>query len=281
MLKGQIININSNRYKVLANKKEYICTARGKFRNDKITPLVGDYVEFDENYLQMKTILPRKNFLNRPMVANVDIALIVTSVKEPNLDLNLLDKLLLVIYLNNIKPVVCFTKIDLLNRKENENFSKIRAYYSKYYDVIDNTELQKFEKIAHGKTTILCGQTGAGKSTFINKIDPRLKLDTNEISKALGRGVHTTRMVSLYDEGGYFICDSPGFSSISLESFTKEDIRNGFIEFSDYNCKYRDCNHINTEGCQVENNEKILLSRYENYVNFIKELNESSSKLFK
>ena len=114
MLEGQIININSNQYKVLCNDKEFICSARGKFRNDKITPMVGDYVLIDKQNNQIIKILPRKNFLLRPNVANVDIALIITSVKKPNLDLYLLDKLLTIIVFNKIKPIICFTKIDLL-----------------------------------------------------------------------------------------------------------------------------------------------------------------------
>ena len=105
MLKGIIVNINSNRFKVLANDKEYICSARGKFRNDKIIPLVGDNVLFNEKTLQIEKILERKNYLLRPMIANVDIAVVITSTKEPDLDLNLLDKLLTVIHKNKIKPL--------------------------------------------------------------------------------------------------------------------------------------------------------------------------------
>ena len=125
MLNGIIVNINSNRFKVLANDKEYICSARGKFRNDKITPLVGDNVLFNENTLQIEKILERKNFLLRPMIANVDIAVVITSTKEPDLDLNLLDKLLTVIHKNKIKPLICFTKTDLLNEEEKNNRYKV------------------------------------------------------------------------------------------------------------------------------------------------------------
>ena len=181
MLNGIIVNINSNRFKVLANDKEYICSARGKFRNDKIIPLVGDNVLFNENTLQIEKILERKNFLLRPMIANVDIAVVITSTKEPDLDLNLLDKLLTVIHKNKIKPLICFTKTDLLNEEEKKNYLNIRKYYEKYYDVLDNTETTKFKKIIQNKIVVLCGQTGAGKSTFINKIDNKLNLETNEI----------------------------------------------------------------------------------------------------
>ena len=131
------------------------------------------------------------------------------------------------------------------------------------------------------KIVVLCGQTGAGKSTFINKIDNKLNLETNEISKVLGRGKHTTRMVSLYKEDGFFISDTPGFSNLSLENISFEDLNNAFVEFSNFKCKYNDCNHINTQGCNIENNKEILPSRYENYKFFLKEIYENRSKLFK
>ena len=281
MLEGQIININSNQYKVLCNDKEFICSARGKFRNDKITPMVGDYVLIDKQNNQIIKILPRKNFLLRPNVANVDIALIITSVKKPNLDLYLLDKLLTIIVFNKIKPIICFTKIDLLNDKELINFKKIRNYYEKIYDVIDNNQIEIFKQKVKNNIVVLCGQTGAGKSTLINKIDPSLSLQTNEISHSLGRGIHTTRMTTLYKEDGFYICDTPGFSSLDLVNIELEDLKQSFLEFNNYDCKFKDCNHINTFGCQIENNENILKSRYENYTLFLKEINENRSKLFK
>lgn len=281
MLEGQIININSNRYKVLSNDKEFICSARGKFRNAKITPMVGDYVQIDSNNKQIINILPRKNFLLRPNVANVDIALIITSVKKPDLDLYLLDKLLTIVSFNKIKPIICFTKIDLLNNEELINFKKMRNYYEKIYDVIDNNQIDLFKSKAQDKIVVLCGQTGSGKSTFINKIDASLNLKTNEISVSLGRGVHTTRMTSLYKEDNFYICDTPGFSSLDLTNMSIDDLKYSFLEFNNYNCKFNDCNHINTLGCQIENNDNILNSRYENYKLFLKEINENRSKLFK
>lgn len=281
MLEGQIININSNRYKVLCNDKEFICSARGKFRNDKVTPMVGDYVLIDKQNNQIIKILPRKNFLLRPNVANVDIALIITSVKKPNLDLYLLDKLLTLVTFNKIKPIICFTKIDLLNDEQLINFKKIRNYYEKLYDVIDNNQIEIFKQKVQNKIVVLCGQTGSGKSTFINKIDPSLNLKTNEISSSLGRGIHTTRMTTLYKEDSFYICDTPGFSSLDLVNIELEKLKKSFLEFNNYNCKFKDCNHINTFGCQIENNDNILKSRYENYTLFLKEINENRSKLFK
>lgn len=284
MLKGRIKNINSTKYVVDVNDKDYNCVLRGIFRKEKITPLVGDYVEINEKDLQITKIFPRKNFLNRPNIANVDIALIITSVKKPDLDLVLLDKLLVHVNANNIKPLICFTKTDLLDDDELKQFKKILKYYKSIgYDAILNENVLKFKMLVHDKVVVTCGQTGAGKSTFINRIDESLHLETKPISDSLNRGVHTTRYVSLYKIENFYIADTPGFSSLELTSLTSEQIRDGFIEFKKYGCKYKDCSHIDTDGCDVVDyvGNKILQSRYNNYKKFIKEHNESSSKLFK
>lgn len=284
MLKGKIININSSKYVVDIDGQTYDAVLRGIFRKEGITPLVGDIVDFDEKKNQIVKIYERKNFLNRPNIANVDIALIITSTKRPNLDLTLLDKLLVNVEASDIKPLIVFTKTDLLNDKEYKKFLKIKDYYESIgYKTILNTEIDKFKKLVSGKILVCTGQTGAGKSTFINKLSSILNLETKEISDALGRGVHTTRYVSLYHIDDYFIADTPGFSALDLVNLEEENIRFGFIEFENYECKYRDCNHINTDGCKVspEVGKTILESRYDNYVKFIKEQNESSSKLFK
>lgn len=284
MLKGRIKNINSTKYVVDVNDKDYDCVLRGIFRKEKVTPLVGDYVEINEKDLQITKIFPRKNFLNRPNIANVDIALIITSVKKPDLDLVLLDKLLVHVTANNIKPLICFTKTDLLDDEELKQFKKIMKYYKSIgYDAILNENVLKFKMLVHDKVVVTCGQTGAGKSTFINRIDESLHLETKPISDSLNRGVHTTRYVSLYKIENFYIADTPGFSSLELTSLTSEQIRDGFIEFNKYGCKYKDCSHIDTDGCDVVDyvGNKILQSRYNNYKKFIKEHNESSGKLFK
>ncbi|NLA33608.1 MAG: GTPase RsgA, partial [Tenericutes bacterium] len=130
-MKGQIVKIISNNFTVNSRNKRYECKCRGKFRNDKITPLVGDYVIFDQDKQLIIQILPRKNELIRPMVANIDQGIIVTSVKKPNLSLDLLDKLIVIMEYNKITPIICFTKLDLLTKKEKEQLKKISQYYQK------------------------------------------------------------------------------------------------------------------------------------------------------
>jgi ribosome biogenesis GTPase len=268
-MEGKIIKIISNSFTVLSDK-EYICTARGKFRKLGITPLVGDNVIFDPKENIILEINKRKNELIRPPVANIDQAIIVCSVKEPEIDLYLLDKLLCIIEFNNIKPIICFTKIDLL--EDNKEYLKIKKYYSSIgYQVYENKD-KLIKEIFKDKITVIAGQSGAGKSTLLNILDSNLKLKTNEISKALGRGKHTTRHVELINIYGGMCADTPGFSSLSLKNINKNDIKYNFIEFDLYNdlCAYRDCNHDLESDCEVKRQvgKNILKSRYDNYIKF-------------
>ncbi len=282
-MQGLITNINSTKYIVKIKDGFVDAIVKGIFRKEKMSPLVGDIVDLDEEN-RISKIYERKNFLTRPNIANVDIALIVTSVKKPDLDLVLLDKLLIHVICNHVMPVICFSKIDLLDKDEIANYKKIKKYYESLgFKVLDNTDIANFKKIAKDKIVVCCGQTGAGKSTFINKIDKNLNLETNPISESLNRGVHTTRYVSLYEIGSFMLADTPGFSALDITNFSKEEVRDAFPEFKDSNCKYKDCMHINTDGCLVQEKvgKDILPSRYDNYQRFIKEINESSSKLFK
>ena len=271
-MQGRIIKLISNDYTVLSDK-EYICKSRGLFRNKNIKPLVGDLVEFDEKNNYILNVLERKTCLTRPPVANIDQAIIVTNVK-PSFDTNLLDKLLCIIEYNNIEPIICFTKLDLLNESELENINNYITYYKKIgYKVYKNTEIDKIKKIFKDKITVLTGQTGAGKSTLINKLDPNFNLETDEISIKLGRGKHTTRHVELLKLFDGYVADTPGFSCVSFDEMTKEDIRDNFIEFNDYKdkCKFRDCMHKNEQICEVKKqvlDNNILKSRYDNYINF-------------
>ena len=281
---GRITKQISNQYTVKTKSQEYICTARGKFKNEGLSPVVGDMVEFDPDDLRINDIKPRINLLSRPTVANIDYALIVTSLKKPDLSYTLLDKLITLVIANNIKPIIILTKIDLLNNKELKEYKPAFIYYeSLNIPVIPNTKLKKLKKILKGKTVVLTGQTGAGKSSILNKLDKNLNIETKPISDALNRGVHTTRHTEIYEINNIFFVDTPGFSALDLK-LTKEELIKTFKEFGKYTCLYQDCTHNNESGCKVKEalaKGLILPSRYINYIRFLKEINESSSKLYK
>ena len=271
---GKIIKQVSNDYTVKSDKL-YICKPRGKFRNLHVTPLVGDNVEFDPENNYILDILERKNELERPSISNIDQAVIVTSVKIPDFSSNLLDKLLCIIEYNNIKPIICFTKLDLLNNEELNDIRKIEDYYRSIgYPVYENTDTD-LKDIFKDKITVFAGQSGAGKSSLLNRLDSNLNLETGEVSIALGRGKHTTRHTELIELLGGMIADTPGFSAIDFNGMTKADIRDNFIEFNKYrdNCLYKDCMHVKEIDCKVKEliGKEILESRYENYLKFIGE----------
>ena len=273
-MEGLIIKVLSNDYTVLYENNLYVCKATGKFRTQNITPLVGDYVEFDLKNKYITKIKTRKNSLLRPPIANIDQALIVASTKEPDFSTNLLDKLITIIQFNNIKPVIILSKLDLLNSKEIEEIEEIIKYYrSLGYKVLKNTDIVEINKIINNKISVLTGQTGSGKSSLLNRISPSLNLKTDIISKALGRGKHTTRHVELMNISGGLIADTPGFSSLSLDEMTKENIRDSFLEFDKYKefCEYRDCMHLKETKCGIKDNPNILKSRYDNYKKFLGE----------
>lgn len=272
-MRGQIVKILSNLYFVNSNDKIYQCHSRGRFRNDKITPVVGDYVIFDakENYIL--EIEKRKNYLVRPLVSNLDQGIIVTSVKHPDFSSNLLDKLITVMEHNSITPILCFSKWDLLTPDETKEMEKIVSYYNSIgYITLKNTELTKLKALLSNKTSVFTGQTGAGKSTLMNSLDSTIHLLTGEISESLGRGKHTTRHVELIEMYNGKVLDTPGFSSLDFKDLSKEEIRDTFIEFNNYPCKYKDCMHTNESECEVKknvSNGNILQSRYENYIKFL------------
>lgn len=274
-MEGFIIKNISNDYVVKNNKGIFSCKARGKFRNMKLTPLVGDYVTFNEDDLYILDIKKRKNELIRPSVANVDQAIIVSSVKKPDLDTNLLDKMLTIISFNNIEPIICFTKMDLLSKEERIEIEKYIDYYKGIgYKVVTNESKKNFEEILKNKITVLTGQSGAGKSSLLNLLDKNLDLKTDEISLALNRGKHTTRHTELYEVMNGFVVDTPGFSSLDFRGMTPLDIRDNMKEMFEHldSCKYRDCMHIKEDGCYVKelvNSKEILATRYDNYKYFI------------
>lgn len=271
---GIIVKLISNDYTVFSHQdnKCYVCKARGKFRNLAISPVVGDEVIFDHENKVILKILPRKNILVRPPVANVDQGVIIASLKQPNFDSNLLDKLLTIIEWNNITPIIIFTKIDLVDIAQ---YQKIIDYYQSIgYEVYLNTEISKIKAIFKNKVSVFAGQSGVGKSTLLNRLNEDLNIKTAEISLALNRGKHTTRHVELLNVGGGLVADTPGFSAIEFVDMAPRDIRDNFTEFNKYReaCKYRDCMHDKEDNCQVKKmvaSGKILKSRYDNYLNFI------------
>ena len=274
-MEGRIIKNISNDYVVKVDNELYTCKPRGKFRISNLTPLVGDIVEIDGNNNYIIDIKKRKNSLIRPSVSNIDKAIIVTSVK-PKLDTNLLDKLLILTMYNNIEPVICFTKLDLLNSDELVNINNIINYYDSIgYVTVKNTEIDKIKSILKNNLSVFVGQSGAGKSSLLNKLDSKLELKTNEISKALGRGKHTTRHVELFEVCDGLVVDTPGFSSLDLSSLSNMDIRDNMKEMFDNldKCKYRDCMHYKEDGCYVKsliNDNVIMKSRYDNYISFLR-----------
>lgn len=272
---GQIVKISSDLHFVSYENIIYPCKCRGIFRKEHITPVVGDYVLFSKDKLLIEEILERKNLFQRPKVSNIDQAILVTSLKLPDLSLNLLDKFIVLMEINKVVPIICITKSDLVDNKEMDNINKILDYYRSIgYTVVFNTEIDKIKSLLKNRTSVFTGQTGAGKSTLLNKLNPEWNLETGEVSDALGRGKHTTRVVELFEFLGGKVMDTPGFSSLEFSDYSKEDIRDAFIEFKMYPCPFKDCMHTKEKECLVKQkvlDNNILESRYLNYLNFIGE----------
>ena len=279
---AKIIKNISNDWTVEENNQLYVCKASRKLKDSNIVPLVGDMVEFDEENNYITKVLPRKNALIRPTVANIDQVLIIVSLVKPNLDLYLLDKLLLISEYNNLTPIICFTKIDLV--KDTTTIENIKKYYEKIgYTSLYNNQLDKLKTILKDKTTVLTGQSGAGKSTLVNKLDPNLDLKTNEISLSLNRGKHTTRHTQLYSVYSGYIVDTPGFSSIDTNQVNTLHIKENMIDIfkASTTCYFKDCAHIKEIKCNVKKEVEegnILESRYNNYLKFIEEGSDTNGK---
>lgn len=284
-MQGRIIKQISNQYTVAIKDKIFTCNARGKFKNMGLSPLVGDMVDINTDTRTIEKILPRKNELYRPTVANVDCALIVTSIKKPDLSLSLLDKLITIILAKNVKPIIVLTKLDLIDNQAKRILKPIINYYKSLdIPVLTNKNIFKLKRLLKNQVVVLTGQTGAGKSTLINKFDKSLNIETKPISDALNRGVHTTRHTEIYKIGHIYLVDTPGFSALDLKDISISDLKNTFKEFNNYSCAYKDCTHDAEKGCGVKialENGKILQTRYQNYLRFLKEVYESSSKLYK
>ncbi len=286
MAKGKIVKALSGFYYVQVGEEMYQCRGRGLFRKQKVTPLVGDYVEIDiqdhhEGYVTK--IEKRKNELIRPPIANIDQAFIVTSAVEPDFNALLLDRFLVLIESNDIHPIIIVTKMDLLDENMQEEMKQNKMLYEKLgYDVIlcSSKEKEQVEKVIpfiEGKTSVIAGQSGVGKSTFLNTLKPELNLETGKISESLGRGRHTTRHVELLALYGGFVADTPGFSSLEFTDLEAEELPNCFPEMVERRdeCKFRGCLHFKEPKCAVKlavENGEISSIRYNHYVQFLEEI---------
>ncbi len=288
-MKGKIVKGIAGFYYVhVVESGVYECKAKGIFRKEKIKPLVGDNVEIDVINESEKTgniteILPRKNELIRPAVANIDQALIVFAVTSPKPHLNLLDRFLIMMESKSIPVTLCFNKKDLADEKEWELLKEI--YEACGYPVIFTSaakeeNIDQVRKIMEGKTTALAGPSGVGKSSLINLLDPDANMETGEISRKIERGRHTTRHSELFSIGGEtYIMDTPGFGSLYVNDFEKEDLKDYFREFRPYegSCRFQGCSHIHEPGCEVKealSEGFIPKSRYENYLEMYRELEQ-------
>ncbi len=262
----------------------YQTRARGNFRKRKLTPLVGDDVTFQadnqtDGYIL--DILPRENELVRPPVANIDIAILIFSAVEPDFSTNLTDRFLVAIEKEDIRPVIGISKMDLATEEERKAIENYRdIYVNAGYEVfLTGSDVDKAAilDLIHGKTAVIAGQSGVGKSTFLNQLNPDLTLQTGEISTSLGRGRHTTRHVELLPIGDGFIADTPGFSSIEWDNLEPENLQFCFPEIEDRRsgCKFRGCLHENEPNCAVKTavlEDEIADFRYEHYLQILTEL---------
>ena len=266
----------------------YECKAKGVFRQKKMKPLVGDNVEIDIINEEEKTgnvveILPRKNALIRPAVANVDQALVIFAGTSPKPNLNLLDRFLLMMEQQEVPTLICFNKEDLASEAEIQELRD--AYETSGYPLFfvsarQQEGIEPLRAALEGKTTTVAGPSGVGKSTLINLLAPEVQMETGEISEKIQRGKHTTRhsQLILLNEQTY-IFDTPGFSSLAVDFFEKESLGTLFPEFVEYeqNCRFTGCSHIGEPVCGVKEalaEGKISQSRYNNYVQIYNELKD-------
>lgn len=281
MKKGRIIKLIGGIYTVMDEfNQRYDLKPRGIFRHHNIQLKVGDWVQFTDDVIE--EVIDRKNDLYRPMIANVDQVLLVNSARHPDFSFLLLDKFLTLIESNHIKPVIIITKTDLMDEDSLRVLKKKLSYYEQFYRVIyfssiTRENLDEIKEVTKDKVNVLAGQTGAGKSTILNTINPDLDITTNEISTALGRGKHTTRHVELIVFGDGFIADTPGFSSLEFKGLTSNDIKDYFVDFFalSHLCKFNQCTHLHEPKCEVIKRVKtgeILQERYDDYLHIFQEV---------
>jgi ribosome biogenesis GTPase len=272
----------------------YECKAIGIFRKDKMKPLVGDNVEIEvldesEKLGSLVRILPRKNQLIRPAAANVDQALVIFAVRQPDPNYVLLDRFLIAMEQKGIPAIICFNKQDLIEAGEAKKMYDIYAecgYQVLMTSAFNEEGITGVRNILEGKTTVVAGPSGVGKSSLTNLLQKEISMETGEISRKLKRGKHTTRHSQLITIGEQtYLMDTPGFSSLFVEGMEKEELRSYFPEFSQYEgkCRFQGCVHVNEPDCAVKaavENGLISRQRYDNYVSFYKELKEKEKRRY-
>lgn len=296
MKSGKIVKGIGGFYYVDADDVIYECKARGNFRQQRITPLIGDNVEISVNENdcaenRIEKIFERKNELVRPPLANLDQLFIISSVVDPKLNTLIIDKMVAIAEYKYIEPIIVITKTDLDDDyKEAENTYKSAGFKVIICDNTMGSGADEIRALLKGKISAFCGNTGVGKSSLLNNIFPELELATGETSKKLGRGRHTTRHCELFKADGGYIADTPGFSSLDIErceKIYKDDLPHCFREFAPYinDCKFNtNCSHINDKGCavcQAVADGKISQSRHASYVtmyNEVKDIKEWQKK---
>lgn len=258
----------------------YECKAKGIFRYKNIKPLVGDNVEMDildekEKKGNITDILERNNSLIRPAVANIDQAMVIFAVKSPVPNLNLLDRFLVMMETQNIKSVICFNKIDLVTDEETLKLKEIyekAGYKVIFASTVNSQGLSEVKNALKGKTTAFAGPSGVGKSSMLNALIPEAKMETGNISRKIERGKHTTRHSEIFNlEQDTYIMDTPGFSSVYAWALEKEELKNYFPEYAEFEagCRFKGCVHVNEPDCRIKQaveEELIAKSRYENYL---------------
>ncbi|MGP1569872.1 MAG: ribosome small subunit-dependent GTPase A [Eubacteriales bacterium] len=262
------------------------CKARGNLKNGKNKIKVGDVVELSEADRVISQVFPRKNNFIRPDVANVDSFLLVFSIKEPDLNLNLLDKFIVMSEETQTEAVICISKSDLASEYEIEKITKIydKLYQTICFNVDDTDKIAKIEELIAEKSVALTGPSGSGKSTLTNLLLGRAGMQIGSVSEKTGRGKHTTRHSQIFRlKNGAKLFDTPGFTAFETANMNECDLKHCYIDFASYagRCKYDNCNHINEPACSIVdavNKGDIAKSRYDSYVRQFAEIAERNRK---
>ena len=284
MAQGQIYKIHSDFYYVNSQGKNFECKLREVLKKTKQSVYVGDFVEFENGAITK--ILQRNNYIPRPSVANIDRVIIISSVKEPDLSFIQLNRYISFAKYYGIEAVLCFNKNDLSS--DDKIIEKVFSVYEPLgYDILftsalESLGIEEFKEILEGKTSVLCGSSGVGKSSLINAVSG-LNLRTKEVSEKTQRGTHTTRHCEIITiNENTRIVDTPGFSNLKFDFILPHDVDKFFPEINKYRaeCKFQDCLHTNESGCAVKDNlDKIDETRYESYLAFVAEAKDYKEKV--